>query len=412
MAADSLKKSYGKKSILDTRINGFYVLFVLFAVTQYLTRINFDEAFLSAVNSAMDVVRAIILIMLLAFALIRRIKNIDMLVRDSALLIIAALTWIVGGSSHLFWIVAFILAAGKIRISEVAKLVFVTTLAIIILTIALWQLGIVGEPILPNADYRTRSTFGFGHPNALGLMLFLVFFSYSVRHFGRLPLMESALCLVSLFVIIYYADSRTYALVTALWLMLLWMYHLFVSGKNYSKFLPVVLLVAFVGLCVVSMFLMANYDSGSSLQSSLNSLLSGRLRLMHAYYLESPLSLFGFDYEGSPPQYSGGVPYSFLVDNAYGYVYLRFGISGALLVLFGMLCFIRRSFEEHYTGVLLYGLLFFTLIAFVEGSVYQMACNFFLLAFSALSTGQPLADIDDVSDGIRQEALVNGVDNE
>lgn len=412
MVADSLRKSYGKRSILDTRINGLYVVLPLFVILRYASSINYSETISATVDAVIDVLRAIVLITLVGMIFLHRSKGLDSFVRDGALLIVAASTWIVGGSSHFFWLVAFVLASKEISITKVAKLVFVATLMITVLTIVLWELGIINEPIMPDADYRARSTFGFSHPNTLGLVFFLIVFSYSVMHFGRLPLIESVLCLLAFIVCAYIADSRTYALVTILWFIFLWVYHLFGSGNRFSKLLPVVLLVAFVGLYAISMFLMVNYDSGNSLQSSLNSLLSGRLRLMHAYYLESPFSFFGFGYEGTPPQYSGAVPYAFLVDNAYGYIYLRFGISGALLVLIGMLCFIRRSFKEQYSGVLLYGLLFFTLIAFVEGSAYQVASNFFLLAFSALSTGQPLADIDDISDGIRQGALVSGVHNE
>lgn len=409
---DGLNKSYGKKGILDTRINGLYVAFSLFVILRYASSINYTEAISSTVDIVIDVLRTIILVSLVAMIFLHRSKGLDSFARDGALIIVAASTWVVGGSSHLFWLVAFVLAAKKISIAKVAKLVFATTLLITILTIILWQLGIANEPIMPDADYRARSTFGFSHPNTLGLVFFLIAFSYSVMHFGRLPLMESALCLLAFLVCAYIADSRTYALVTILWFMFLWVYHLFGSGKGFSKFLPVALLVAFIGVYAISLFLMVNYDSGNSFQSSLNSLLSGRFRLMHAYYLESPFSLFGFDYLGTPPQYSGAVPYAFLVDNTYGYIYLRFGISGALLVLIGMLCFIRRSFKERYNGVLLYGLLFFTLVAFVEGSAYQVTSNFFLLAFSALSTGQSLASIDDVSNGGRQGTIANGVGNE
>ena len=401
-----------KKSMLDTRIDGFYLVFALFVVSQYVTFVNYTEAFSSAVDSAMDILRALVLIALIGMIFFRHSKNFDLLVRNGALLAVSGLTWIVGGSSYLFWIIAFTLAAKKISISKVAKLVFVATLAIAIFTIVLWQLGVVEESTLGNTESRMRSTFGFRHPNTLGLVVFLMAFSYSVMHFGRLPLAESFLCLVYFFISSYFADSRTYALITMTWLVVLWIRHVFGSNKRVSQSLPLVLLIAFIGLFAISMFLMANYNPDNSLQSLLDRMLSGRLWFMHSYYLDSPLSLLGYSYEGAVPRYSRGIPYFFLVDNAYSYIYLRCGLVGTLIVLVGVFRLVGRCRKERYNGVLLYGLIFFTLVAFVELSACQIACDFFLLAFSALSTGQPLAEIDDVSDQAWQKGIARVTDGE
>lgn len=64
-----------KKSMLDTRIDGFYLVFALFVVSQYVTFVNYTEAFSSAVDSAMDILRALVLIALIGmiFSVILRI---------------------------------------------------------------------------------------------------------------------------------------------------------------------------------------------------------------------------------------------------------------------------------------------------------------------------------------------------
>ena len=75
--------------MLDTRIDGFYLVFALFVVSQYVTFVNYTEAFSSAVDSAMDILRALVLIALIGMIFFRHSKNFDLLVRNGALLAVS-----------------------------------------------------------------------------------------------------------------------------------------------------------------------------------------------------------------------------------------------------------------------------------------------------------------------------------
>lgn len=298
------------------------------------------------------------------------------------LVLVGFLSWRQSGEGWLFWLALFVVCADGVRLQPLACIVFVIFLATIALTIMFASAGLIENRLSVRAGV-VRSAMGFTHPNILGLYLLVTCTAFSVIRFGKNPIPDLLMICFAGVINLTVADSRTAALLSCFQALLLIAFYC-IRSNNGRKIARRCFAVLVVGVLLLSMYFMVCYNPSDPLHAMINKILSGRLRLAHGYYSMQPLTLLGSTFDGLPSiYYEDGVPKTFVVDNAWCHLVLRFGVIPALLFTVGYLFLFFRLLREKRWDVLLFGLVLMAVYGFSERFGIRFECNFFLYALGA-----------------------------
>lgn len=395
-------------SIID-RINDFhrplfYGAFVIYVLISYVEHLNLSDTAASIVEGVGDLFKLPLLALFFVLLLANGRESWRRLLVSIVLVALSGITWIVGGSSRLFWAVLVVLSAGKVRMKDIARLVFAASLLVTGVALVLWATGIAGDAVEASRATRERFSLGFGHPNTLGLMLFTVCTTFAMFRDDRAPVFQSLVCVACAAVTYIIPNSRTFALALVAWPVLLW--GLFLTKSRPRVRFSLVALLGVGALVVIagSLLSMVLFDGNNELWTKLDRLLSGRLWYQNYYYYLHPVSLFGHEFSEFGAMVISGKESFFVVDNAFCHIYLRFGLAGAAIVLIPLCALMKKALREGYSGIMIAGLFFFAILGAVEGCFMLVAHNIFLFSFSALASGERLDVLGDFGP-VEREAL-------
>ncbi len=377
----------------------YYLAFAFYFINSALGRSAFDPiGFLDTVLKLFAV----------AFLFLKFVSQKLSLKGWAAALILGAVglfSWRQAAEGWLFWCALFILCAKGVDINRLAKLTFYLTVAMLVVICASAAFGLI-ENIAYVRGIETRYCLGFSHPNALGLYLLLMCFSFSAMRFGKNPIPDIILILASDGLNLAVANSRTCVLLSFVQIALLVVFY-WVHNEAARKVLRMCFVAAALAVIGASIYFMASYDPSNGLHGALNSVLSGRLRLAHEYYSMQPLTAFGCSFEQFDPIYweqglPGAEAKTFVVDNAWCHLILRYGIIPALLFLLGFLGVFFKTVAEKRWDALLFGLVLMTIYGFCETAGIRIECNFLLC-----SVGTELLYPKDVQSRLRRLVATN-----
>lgn len=386
-------------SIID-RINDFHRplfngAFVIYVLICYVEHLNLSDAAASIVEGVGDLFKLPLLALFFVLLLANGRESWKRLLVSIVLVSLSGITWIIGGSSRLFWSVLVVLSAGKVRMRDVSRLVLVASLLVTGAALVLWATGIAGDAVEASSATRERLSLGFGHPNTLGLMLFTICTSFAMFRDDRAPVFQSLVCAACAAATYIIPNSRTFALALVAWPVLLWGLFLTKSRPRARFSLVTLLGVGALVVIVGSLLSMVLFDGNNELWTNLDRLLSGRLWYQNYYYYLHPVSLFGHEFTEFGTMVISGKESFFVVDNVFCHIYLRFGLVGTAIVLISLFSLMKKALHEGYFGIMVAGLFFFALLGAVEGCFMLVAHNQFLFSFSALASGERLDVLDD-----------------
>ena len=386
-------------SIID-RINDFHRplfngAFVIYVLICYVEHLNLSDAAASIVEGVGDLFKLPLLALFFVLLLANGRESWKRLLVSIVLVSLSGITWIIGGSSRLFWAVLVVLSAGKVRMRDVSRLVLVASLLVTGAALVLWATGIAGDAVEASSATRERLSLGFGHPNTLGLMLFTICTSFAMFRDDRAPVFQSLVCAACAAATYIIPNSRTFALALVAWPVLLWGLFLTKSRPRARFSLVALLGVGALVVIVESLLSMVLFDGNNELWTNLDRLLSGRLWYQNYYYYLHPVSLFGHEFTEFGTMVISGKESFFVVDNVFCHIYLRFGLVGTAIVLISLFSLTKKALHEGYFGIMVAGLFFFALLGAVEGCFMLVAHNQFLFSFSALASGERLDVLDD-----------------
>lgn len=359
----------------------YYVAFTLYVLNFASDYTTFVEFLSVPVAVWHTIFQAAILMLLFGKFMIQRASFGGWVVAAS-LVLIGFLSWKRSGEGWLFWLALFVVCANGVRLRPLACIVFAVFLATIVVTITFAGVGMIENRLSVRAGVA-RSAMGFTHPNTLGLYLFVTCMAFSVMRFGKNPVPDLLMIAVADVINLTAADSRTTVLLSAFQALLLIVFYC-VRGENGRRIARCCFVALVVGLLLLSVYFMVCYNPSNSLHATINKVLSGRLRLAHGYYTMQPLTLLGSKFDGLPPiYYEDGAPKTFVVDNAWCHLILRFGIIPALLFIAGFLVLFFRLLREKRWNALLFGLVLMMVYGFSESFGIRFECNFFLYALGS-----------------------------
>ena len=140
---------------------------------------------------------------------------------------------------------------------------------------------------------------------------------------------------------------------------------------------------------------MVFFDPGDSLHRWLDSLLSGRLSLSNVYYQDHMPGFFGYGYEDGTVYIANGDEKTFVVDNMFSHIMLRYGMVAWLILTFMLVALYLKAYKEVYFGPQLFGITLFLIYGFSETLGCRIECNYFLISLSSLLMCRQISVMDD-----------------
>ncbi len=359
----------------------YYLAFCLYFISCAFGRTKFTEFLFVPIPTLQSLMQACAL-MLLFFKFVAQRASFKGWCIAAFVVLVGFATWRQSGEGWLFWCFLFIVCAYGVRLRPLAWAALSLSLAVFLLVVSFAHLGVI-ENIISTRAGVVRCAMGFAHPNSFGLYLLIICFSFSVLRFGKNPLPDILLIAVTDGLNLAVADSRTCVLLSLVQVFLLLVFY-FVRGEASRRFMRKVFIAGVLLVVALSFYFMVAYDPSDSIHFALNSALSGRLRLAHGYYEMQPFTLLGSTFKSFAPIYwDNGEPYTFVVDNAWCHLALRYGLVPTALLLGGFFAMLFRLCDQKKWNALLFGFVLMSVYGFCETLGIRVECNFFLYALGA-----------------------------
>lgn len=296
---------------------------------------------------------------------------------SAAVVAIGFASWRLSGENYFLWLVLFVISSFDTEYRTLARLALISSIFTISFSMISLKAGLARDVVVYGSN-GLRHSMGFIHPNTFGRFLVVVAVAFSTAHFKTRPVIDLIVAALCAAIAYFITGSRTSVLLLLCLAALLVLFSL-VKSAGAKKIVLSALFVITIILISSSFYFMLNYDYASPFQRSLDSLLSGRLSLAHAYVNLGPLTLFGRDY---PEALLYGLPASFTVDNAWCHLLLRAGIVPTALLLLGEVTLLWRVVRAGRMDGFSLGLVLMMLYSVSETVGIMIETNFYLVAIA------------------------------
>ena len=300
--------------------------------------------------------------------------------------VLLAIAMMMSGIRSLFSAWLFIVASQNTEFDEIVRFAYIILLVTLLAVILFYFSGMIPDPRYHRGNHL-RPSFGFPHPNTFGARLFqLVAFHCYLRR-NRLRWWDRVLTLALAF-FAYAVPNSQAATVGILFIFIVML------GIHLRIKLPVWWSVAFAACIPVASIALSWMDVRAyPLLSRIDRMLSSRFSSVHTVWQRYGVTLFGNRIYVTPQERAlVGLKQSLWLDNAYGYILLRYGVVVFLLFVAGYLYTIYW-YEKHSYSVLAGVLLVYALYGVEESYLQMLSYNVFLLAMAPALYGRRSASV-------------------
>lgn len=357
----------------------YYAAFICFCAAKAVGIVQFAEAYSGVKETLSFLLQIISLLFLFAKFIMQRYSPSSLGILFLAT-ILASYCSLRAGSLELLWAVLFIGASQDAQIRTLSSISLVISICSILLTVSMWSMGLSESIEIVKQGGAIQGSFGYTHPNQFGKVLMSIVMSLIVLSWGKIRILRLVLIIGIIIIIQLFTGSRTAAMLSvAALLICVPVQHV---STNTLRWLTAVFAATSL---ILSLYFMYCYGT-QPWHYVLDGILSNRLHWMHYYISNYSLSLFGQGVGGFESLNFSLVDSSFLVDNSFAFILIRFGIIVflAIPVLVVLLLKSGYSYSEPVTLVML-GLSF--LVGFSERYFFQFDFNYFLIAFGGMLYG-------------------------
>lgn len=367
---------------LSVWVFAYYVAYGLYSLLCFLNVTAFETVFGIPKELFGNGVQAVVLVLLISKFLSQR-ASLKGWLFALVIVVCGCVSWRTSGEGWLFWLALFVVCSDGIRLRALAGITLAIVVPMTAITMFCGASGIIENRIGVRAGTTQgviRQTMGFMQPNSVGYYLLLICIAFSTRRFGENPLPDIILIVATTALNLLTADSRTSALAALVLAIMLVVFHA-TKSQHGRRLITGACVVTIVTCIALSLYFMVAYNSSNSVYVAIDNVLSSRMSLAHGYYAMKPPSLFGSDYSGFPAIYwQNGEPVSFVVDNAFCHLVLRFGLIPSAVFFVGFFALLAKLVKEHRWDALVFGLTIMTVYGLGETLGIRVECNFFLVA--------------------------------
>lgn len=366
---------------MEVTLFSYYLAFGLYVLSCFFNGTTFESILGVTVGVLSDALRAGVLA-LLVFKFFSQRTSFHCWVLATIVVAIGFISWRASDQGFLFWLALFIVSAEQVDLKVLAAISLVVTSVLMALTLLFAGAGFIENRVSVRGGV-TRYAMGFLHPNNFGAQLLLICSAVSVLRFGKDPTPVIPLFIMAALLNNYLANSRTSAALCVFLGVLLVIFNVVKSPAARQR-LSMALFGLVLLVVLLSLYMMFCFDPTNGFQVAVDDALSGRFKWAHAYYQLQPLTLFGSNFKQLAPIYwSNGVPSTFVVDNAYAHLVLRFGIVPSILFFVGYSILFVHLIRQRRCDCVLFGLALMAIFGFAEVAGIQVECNYFLVAIGS-----------------------------
>lgn len=240
-----------------------------------------------------------------------------------------------------------------------------------ILMILFYNLGIA-EDVTALFDDKIRHSLGFSNPNVLGMHIFILCIDFLYLKRNTLTFSNILFCIILLFLSNYYSGSRTVFIIL---IFVIFMFLLYKHRKQFfaNNFIKLLIVNSPFILAIVVLIAYNLYINNNPIGIAINKALSGRL-LNIAFFSENyPINLFGNNIAIANKS----------LDTAIAYALYAFGVTGALLYMFGFKILFKKLYSIKNYPLLI--IMFVFIIYGLSEKLWLFAdCNIFITALSLI----------------------------
>lgn len=389
MASQQAKRTFrpnASQSVLEERL--FLIAFSCYVFATWFTSTGYQSFFGLDYNWFRRILYGISLLCL-AGKYILQSNSLQEHLLVSAIGAVFLISSLVSGSHLLIWCFAFVACARHISIKPISFCIFLVLIIVGTITFTGYFLGAIPSYDLASTATRgTRYSLGFSHPNTLAFYLLTFQLAWISMRREFLGLRDLTFLIVFALSAHFLTFSRTadgaFTLLIVCVIALLIRTNRPTSKSPGRDSIPQLLLfamfAAIFAIVVFSIFSMLFYDGSNPVWLKLDSISSGRLHLAHQYFNESGITAFGYSFDGSAVQntdiHSDDI--TFLVDNLYCNVLLRYGLVPWILSFSGIIAALNQlSRDSEYTW--LFGISMFLFVGLFEALFFKPCFNYFVL---------------------------------
>ena len=371
----------------------YYFAFFLFVLGSILFTTSAEESGYDSVRFLIRAYKLLAGVLLLIKCCKYQRYTREQLICVAVLFVIACISVVVTRDFFFGMTILFVIGGRDIDLRNLAVIALIVYGFVVLFAVGGSLMGYFKNTVLERGgDAEARTSLGFDHPNGLAKALVWITLSIIIIRDTKIDIKLIAIALLVTVIIAVVTDSRT-AIMGLLIAVALFKVNELVVGQSDRRRMAWVMFGVVMLLIAVSMFLMVFYDADNPIESGINKLLSQRCALMHWYYTDYPPSLFGQNIAVLPEiAYSaadGEVVTTFLVDNSFARLYLRYGPVAAILLFGSVAVYFWQAIKNDEIDVLMIGMTFCAIYGFGEAVFNSFEYNFFLLGLSYLLYGFP-----------------------
>lgn len=364
--------------------NFFIYIFILWYSTEIIYNSTLESIMGISVEKISDVVTWLVFALLMFQIVFFQSYKKRELIIIAAITIPVVIATVLSGQRTMMSAWMFVVASKNVELDDVIRTAYKILLVMLPMIMLLCLFGFIENRVLMRGSVH-RYSFGFSHPNQLGLRVFQLMACHCYVHKNNLTKINYFyIFLATLFLIEVPNSQAAYITMGALlFMLLLYKYlkekkleymELYEKGILYGAFCLNLFSIIFSGINVNNNYFLARF----------NSWLSSRFSVCHKVWVMYGVSFFGQKiYVTEEERKLVGIKNSMWLDNAYVSILLRYGI---LVFLIFSICYLYliKVVEMQKDDILVIILFLYALYGTIETGLYMITHNIFLITFSIL----------------------------
>ncbi|WP_302579574.1 hypothetical protein [Clostridium saudiense] len=368
-----------KKSELYTKC--YYILWAIFCISFFVlqqSEINYMYNVTNLYQNISIIVGCSLYLLFLAFG---NFKPKQLIVYACVTVIVIVSIYILN-DKYIFVALGFILLASKIDIEKFVKFDLKIKLFSLVLIISLCKLGVINN-YTREINGAFKQGLGFSHPNFLTALVMIILIEWFYIRYHKLKLFDYigiAICIVIIWNI---AASRTSVLTFLVIYLMVIITKAFPNIFEINILKLIISILPIIGV-VISFTMVYLYGKGVPFALSINTVVTGRLKLAYNLLNKYGISLFGQFinvYGTRSVNYTSDSLFN--VDMSYVLIPIRYGVCILALLIIGYY-FLSKFAINKKNNMFVLAIIYFVVLGLAESYFYRIQYNFtmvFLLAY-------------------------------
>lgn len=363
-------------NFLDRKVNMsnvlFYMAYILLIVQSMTRWVNNIAVFQLICTKGIPII--------LFLCIITRLKkfNYNNLLVMCFLLLCVTLSYLVSKDIVILNLMLFLIASKGIHLDKIVKVDLVIKIIMLFTIFLLYYAGYTQQIIDYTNTRGIRYSFGFGHPNTLGVYIMGICADIAYLNFSRKKKLWYIVMIVAAIFLEINCDSRGSVACIILLLVLSFLMPKLQNNKIIKNIMIYIFPTFMILSFVVAYIFMINSNNEILLQ--LDELFSSRISLTAAFLKEYSIHLFGSRFINYG---TGTIGTTFVLDNAYMSLLIKFGLLVALLFIVYIPKCLKSAFNNKQYPLIIC-LFVFIIFGLMENGFYVLFYNLYLLALAPI----------------------------